>query len=88
MAQSNETPTFANRLLDIYTGSMLTNMLDIGYRTGLFEAAAHGPATSEELSERAGLNERYVREWLGALAFSPTTRPRAPMACPRNTRPR
>lgn len=80
MAQSNEASTFADRLVDIYTGSMLTNMLDIGYRTGLFEAAAQGPATSEELSARAGLNERYVREWLGAMAtggiftYDPATR--------------
>jgi SAM-dependent methyltransferase len=34
---------------------------------GLFEAAAQGPATSQELAERAGLDERYVREWLGAM---------------------
>lgn len=67
MANTAE-PTFSDRLLDIYTGSMLTNMLDIGYRTGLLEAAAKGPATSAELSARAGLNERYVREWLGAMA--------------------
>ncbi len=60
--------TFAERMVDIYTGSMLTNMLDIGYRTGLMEAAAQGPATSAELAERAGLDERYVREWLGAMA--------------------
>jgi 2-polyprenyl-3-methyl-5-hydroxy-6-metoxy-1,4-benzoquinol methylase len=25
------------------------------------------PSTSEELAQRAGLNERYVREWLGAM---------------------
>jgi SAM-dependent methyltransferase len=60
--------TFAERMVDIYTGSMLTNMLDIGYRTGLLEAAAQGPATSAELAARAGLDERYVREWLGSMA--------------------
>ena len=60
--------TFAERMVDIYTGSMLTNMLDIGYRTGLLEAAARGPATSAELAARAGLDERYVREWLGSMA--------------------
>ena len=46
---------------------MLNYMIDIGHRTGLFTAAAAGPATSEELADRAGLNERYVREWLGAM---------------------
>ncbi len=58
---------FAGKLLRIYTGGVLTKLIDIGYRTGLFEAAAQGPATSQELAERAGLQERYVREWLGAM---------------------
>ncbi len=58
---------FFGRLLDIYTGSMLNYMIDIGHRTGLLTAAAAGAATSEELADRAGLNERYVREWLGAM---------------------
>ena len=42
-------------------------MVDIGHRTGLFAAAAAGPATSSELAARAELQERYVREWLGAM---------------------
>lgn len=58
---------FAGELLGHYTSGMLTLMVDIGHRTGLFEAAAEGPATSEELAARAGLQERYVREWLGSL---------------------
>jgi DNA-binding IclR family transcriptional regulator len=45
-------------------------MIDIGHRTGLFEAAAHGPATSAELAGRAGLHERYIREWLGSMTVS------------------
>src|SRR2546421_6276967 len=62
--------TFAKKLLDLYTGSMLTKMIDIGYDAGLFEASRAAPATSEELAKRAGLKERYVREWLGAMATS------------------
>lgn len=42
-------------------------LVSVGYRTGLFEAAATGPASSAELADRAGLDERYVREWLGAM---------------------
>lgn len=61
---------FAAKLLNIYTGGVLTKLIDVGYQTGLFESSKSGPATSEELSERAGLNERYVREWLGAMATS------------------
>lgn len=58
---------FASRLFEHYTSGMVSYMLDLGHRTGLFEAAAAGPATSEELATRAGVHERYVREWLGSL---------------------
>ncbi len=58
---------FAGQLMGLYTGGMLSFMVDLGYKTGLFDAAAKGPGTSQEIAERAGLNERYVREWLGAL---------------------
>lgn len=59
---------FATRLLDIYTGSILTQLIDIGHRTDLFETLALGPGSCHQISARAGLQERYVREWLGAMA--------------------
>jgi 2-polyprenyl-3-methyl-5-hydroxy-6-metoxy-1,4-benzoquinol methylase len=41
----------------------------IGDRMGLFKAMANaGPLTVEQLAERARLHQRYVREWLGAMA--------------------
>jgi SAM-dependent methyltransferase len=44
-------------------------MLDIGHKTGLLDVlAALPPATSGEIALAAGLDERYVREWLGCLA--------------------
>ena len=58
----------ARKLLNTLTGSGLTKLIGLGYRTGLFEAAAHGPATSAGLAKRAELSERYVREWLGNQA--------------------
>ncbi len=58
---------FAGRLFELFTGAALSCLIDIGHRTGLFEAAAEGPGTSAELASRAGLEERYVREWLGAM---------------------
>ena len=61
---------FANRLLDIYTGGFLTYMIEIGEATGLFTAAVEGPASSVQLAERAGLSERHVREWLGAMVVA------------------
>jgi len=57
----------AGKVLSIYAGSMLNYMIDIGHRTGLLATAAQGPGTSEELAARAGLTERYVREWLAAM---------------------
>lgn len=61
---------FGEKLLGIYTGAMLTKLIDIGYQVGLFETARDGAATSRVLAERAGLKERYVREWLGAMVTS------------------
>ena len=58
---------FADQLFGFYTGGFVTFMIDLGVRTGLLEAIAEGPATSVELANRAGLSERYVREWLGAV---------------------
>ena len=58
---------FGGRIMSILTGSLLSSMVDIGHRTGLFAVAAEGPATSEQLAARAGLCERYVREWPGAV---------------------
>lgn len=58
---------FARHVFGLYTGGILSLMVHIGYKTGLLEAAAKGPGTSEEIAARAGLNERYVREWLGAM---------------------
>jgi 2-polyprenyl-3-methyl-5-hydroxy-6-metoxy-1,4-benzoquinol methylase len=59
---------FATRLAETITGGLITCLIEIGRRTGLFELAAAGPATSAELAERGGLQERYVREWLAAMA--------------------
>ena len=41
----------------------------VGDRLGLYEAlAAIGPVTADELADRTGLSERYVREWLRCQA--------------------
>ncbi|MGB5973236.1 MAG: class I SAM-dependent methyltransferase, partial [Nodosilinea sp.] len=46
----------------------LALMTSIGHRTELFDTMADlPPATSQQIAEAAGLNERYVREWLGAM---------------------
>lgn len=59
---------FAGRLLTALNDAALCLMVSVGHRTGLFDVMTQlPPATSEELASRAGLNERYVREWLGAM---------------------
>jgi SAM-dependent methyltransferase len=58
---------FAGRLMTMLTDGMLTYLIDIGHRTRLFDATAGSPGTSDEIAARAGLAERYVREWLGAM---------------------
>ena len=43
----------------------------LGDKLGLYRAlAADGPSTTEELAERTGTTERYVREWCAAQAGS------------------
>ena len=62
---------FGERLLTTLNDGALCLMASIGHRAGLFDAMSGGPPmTSAELADRAGLNERYVREWLGAMVTS------------------
>lgn len=51
------------------TQEMLCNYL--GIRLGLYEALAEvGPATADQVAERAGIAPRYTREWLEQQAVS------------------
>jgi ubiquinone/menaquinone biosynthesis C-methylase UbiE len=59
---------FADRLLTVLNHGGLCLMISVGHRTGLFDAMKEmEPSTSAEIAAKAGLNERYVREWLGAM---------------------
>jgi 2-polyprenyl-3-methyl-5-hydroxy-6-metoxy-1,4-benzoquinol methylase len=59
---------FAERLMGMFNGGVTALMVSLGHRTGLFDTMADGqPRTSAALAEEAGLNERYVREWLGSM---------------------
>lgn len=60
---------FAQRVLADGTASITIMMAALGDRLGLFRSlAADGPATPAQLAARAGIVERYAREWLAALA--------------------
>jgi SAM-dependent methyltransferase len=59
---------FAARLRGVCNSGMLALMIGIGHRTRLFDIMASlPPSTSSQIAEAAGLDERYVREWLGAM---------------------
>jgi ubiquinone/menaquinone biosynthesis C-methylase UbiE len=59
---------FATNLLAALNHGALSLMISVGHRTGLFDCMRGlPPATSQEIADKAGLNERYIREWLGAM---------------------
>jgi ubiquinone/menaquinone biosynthesis C-methylase UbiE len=65
---STRAAAFANRFLRALNDGALCLMASVGHRTGLLDVMSRmAPATSDEIAARAGLNERYVREWLGAM---------------------
>jgi 2-polyprenyl-3-methyl-5-hydroxy-6-metoxy-1,4-benzoquinol methylase len=68
---ASKAEAFAGRFLEALNQSALCLMTSIGHRTGLFDAMRdQPPLTSAELAARADLDERYVREWLGAMFTS------------------
>lgn len=59
---------FAGKVLGMINGAMLGLLASVGHRTGLFDKLAElPPSTSTEIADAAGLNERYVREWLNGM---------------------
>jgi 2-polyprenyl-3-methyl-5-hydroxy-6-metoxy-1,4-benzoquinol methylase len=59
---------FAQLMLGILNQGALSLMISIGHKTHLFDSmSSMAPSTSEQIASAAGLNERYVREWLAAM---------------------
>jgi SAM-dependent methyltransferase len=67
---ADEAAGLAPRLLDIANSGALCLAISIGHRAGLFDALARLEAggTADDVAGEAGLEPRYVREWLGAVA--------------------
>jgi hypothetical protein len=60
---------FGDRMVETLNAGSLALMVSIGHRTGLLDVMAGlSPSTSQEIEDASELNERYVREWLGAMA--------------------
>lgn len=60
---------FGQRATKMLNDASLAFMLSIGHRSGLLDCMQRmfRSATTQEIAEEAGLDERYVREWLGAM---------------------
>ena len=59
---------FAERIARMLDDGAAAVLLGLGHRAGLFAAMVEQPpATSVAIAGRAGLAERYVREWLAAM---------------------
>jgi SAM-dependent methyltransferase len=69
MTVRNKQEAFGRRMADILNYGALNLAMAVGYRTGLFEAMASFsvPRSPEAIAAQAGLNARYVREWLGVM---------------------
>jgi SAM-dependent methyltransferase len=67
-ASAESVEQFAQRMLGAIDGASVAILVSVGHQTGLFDAMAKlPPATSTRIADAAGLNERYVREWLGGM---------------------
>jgi SAM-dependent methyltransferase len=64
-----KTEAFFGKVMGDLSGMIVGVLCSIGDRYGLFaDLADRGPATAGELAARAGIDGRYAREWLAALA--------------------
>jgi SAM-dependent methyltransferase len=60
--------SFYEKVMSDMAGALAGTLCALGDRLGLFRALATGPATPDQLADRAGVDPRYARDWLGALA--------------------
>jgi 2-polyprenyl-3-methyl-5-hydroxy-6-metoxy-1,4-benzoquinol methylase len=69
--QENATEALVNRLFDAGLKAFELLTVYVGDRLGLYkELATSGPGKPGEIASRAGLTERYVREWLEQQAVA------------------
>jgi 2-polyprenyl-3-methyl-5-hydroxy-6-metoxy-1,4-benzoquinol methylase len=65
-----EREAFSSKMVAILNFGALNLAMAIGYQTGLYDVldAFDAPQTVAAVAERAGMNPRYVREWLCIMA--------------------
>ena len=61
--------SFSNKMIDILNHGAINLAMAIGYRNGLFDVmdTFDRPQTVDCIAEKAKLDARYLREWLGVL---------------------
>lgn len=69
-ATEQEVEAFAGRVFGQLLEAMELLSIHLGDRLGLYRALLQGAATPAELSARAGVHERYAREWLEQQAVA------------------
>ena len=81
MVDSAKLKAFMMKMVGDFGAAISVPMIKTGIRLGLYKALDEaGPLTSGELAEKAGIAERYAREWLaqaaasGYLAYNPDDR--------------
>jgi SAM-dependent methyltransferase len=67
---SERADALAERIFGSLIGTMEVFTIYLGDRLGLYAALADGPATTADLAGRAGIAERYAREWLEQQAVA------------------
>lgn len=72
---------FVGTLITHFNSAAITMMISVGHKTGLLDTMSKLDwATSQAIASTAGLDERYVREWLASLVtgriieYDPTRR--------------
>lgn len=62
---------FDERLIESATGALEIFSIYLGRRLGVYKTIADaGSVTESELAEKAGIADRYAREWLGQQAVA------------------
>src|ERR1700690_152256 len=60
-----KTKKIAEHVFGVLSGALVSAMIYLGDRMGLYQALnGAGAVTTEELAQKTGLHERWIREWL------------------------
>ena len=68
---ADQAALFAYRVWSYKQGEMVSLLIHLGDRLGLYRALdGAGPVSAREFAERTGLHERWLLEWLRAAGLS------------------